>query len=375
MAKTKPVLPGPPSVVLVTGTSRYLGGRLAGRLAADPAIERVIGVDTVPPGRELRTILGRAEFVRADIRNPLIAKVISTAGVDTVVHLNITAMPRGAGGRASMKEMNVIGTMQLLAACQKSTSVRRLVVRSTTAVYGSSSRDPALFTEDMEPKALPRSGYGKDAIEVEGYVRGFGRRRPDIALSVLRFTNIIGPGIDSPLTRYFSLPIVPTVFGYDPRVQLIHSDDALEVLRLAAVEGRPGVVNAGGSGVLLLSQLLRRAGRLAAPVPLPAVQWVARTVRRAGLVDFSPEQLRFLEFGRGVDTARLRKEFGYTPRYTTAEALNDFVRARGLRPVIDPALVRRVEQGIVAGLGAVRRRLPTGAEAAPAGLQEGGTGG
>jgi UDP-glucose 4-epimerase len=343
----------PPSVVLVTGVSRYLGGRLAARLAADPDVDRVIGVDTLPPGRALQTLLGRTEFVRADIRNPLIARVISNADVDTVVHLNITATPRSAGGRASMKEMNVIGTMQLLAACQKSASVRRLVVKSTTAVYGSSPRDPALFTEEMEPKALPRSGYAKDAVEVEGYVRGFGRRRPDVSLSILRFTNFIGPHADSPLTRYFSLPVVPTVLGYDPRLQLLHEDDALEVLRIAAVDNRPGTINVGGSGVLLLSQAIRRAGRIPVPVAAPAVQFVGRLVRRAGLVDFSPEQMRFLNFGRVVDTTRLRKDFGYTPRYSTVEAFDDFVRARRLRPVLDPEIIGRAERATLAVLDRV----------------------
>jgi UDP-glucose 4-epimerase len=333
-----------PSVVLVTGVSRNLGSRLAARLADDPSIGRIIGVDTVPPTRALATLLGRTEFVRADIRNPLIGKVISAAGVDTVVHLSITATPRGAGGRPSMKEMNVIGTMQLLAGCQKSVSLRRLVVKSTTAVYGSSPRDPALFTEEMEPKALPRSGYAKDAVEIEGYVRGFARRRPDVALSVLRFTNFIGPAIDSPLSRYFALPVVPTVFGYDPRLQFLHTDDALEVLRLAAVADRPGTVNVGGSGVLLLSQAIRRAGRVAVPVPGPAVSAVGRLVRRTGLVDYSPEQMRFLNFGRVVDTTRLRKDFGFTPRYTTMEAFDDFVRTRQLRPLIDPAVLARTER-------------------------------
>jgi UDP-glucose 4-epimerase len=342
----------PASVVLVTGVSRYLGSRLAARLAADPAIVRVIGVDTVAPSRQVTTLLGRTEFIRADIRNPLIAKVIANADVDTVVHVNITATPGGAGGRTSMKEMNVIGTMQLLAACQKSTTVRRLVVKSTTAVYGSSPRDPALFTEEMEPKALPRSGYAKDAVEVEGYVRGFGRRRPDVALTVLRFTNFIGPRIESALTRYLALPVVPTVLGYDPRIQLLHEDDALEVLRLAATEDRPGTVNVGGSGILLLSQALRRAGRIAVPVLPPAVQLVGRAARRAGLADFSPEQLRLLEFGRVVDTNKLRKDFGYTPQYTTGEALADFIRARGLTSMITPALVDRAGQ---LALGALDR--------------------
>ena len=96
-------------------------------------------------------MLGRTEFVRADIRNPLIAKVIAQAEVDTVVHMNVIATPLGAGGRTAMKEINVIGTMQLLAACQKAPTMRKLVVKSTTAVYGSSPRDPALFTEDVEP--------------------------------------------------------------------------------------------------------------------------------------------------------------------------------------------------------------------------------
>jgi UDP-glucose 4-epimerase len=349
----------PPSVVLVTGVSRHLGGRLAAELAADTRIERVIGVDTVPPPREVP--LGRVEFVRADIRNPLIARVISTAAVDTVVHLNITALPRAAGGRASMKEMNVIGTMQLLAACQKSATVRRLVVKSSTAVYGSSSRDPALFTEETEPKSLPRSGYAKDAVEVEGYVRGFARRRPDVAVGVLRFTDVIGPGADSLLLRYLRLPVVPTVLGFDPRVQLLHADDALEVLRRATVDGAAGTVNVGGEGVLLLSQMARRAGRVPVPVPAPLVQVAGRAVRRAGLLDFSREQLEFLEFGRAVDTTRLRTDFGYTPRYDTVAAFDDVVRHRGLAMRVQPQAVRRAERGILDAVRAAAAAIPVGA--------------
>ena len=107
-------------VVLVTGVSRYLGGRMARLLTDDPDVERVIGVDVVTPTGDI----GGADFVRADIRNPIIGKVISTAGVDTVVHMGVIATPRQAGGRTPMKEINVIGTMQLLAACQKASSVR-----------------------------------------------------------------------------------------------------------------------------------------------------------------------------------------------------------------------------------------------------------
>jgi UDP-glucose 4-epimerase len=335
-----------PRVVLVTGVSRYLGSRLAGQLAADPAIERVIGVDTVPPRAEQKRQLGRTEFVRADIRNPLIAKVIAQAEVDTVVHLNVIATPLGAGGRTAMKEINVIGTMQLLAACQKAPSMRKLVVKSTTAVYGSSPRDPALFTEDVEPRALPKSGYAKDAVEVEGYVRGFGRRRPDVTLSLLRFTNFIGPAIETPLTRYFSLPVVPTVFGFDPRIQLCHEDDGIEVLIRAVREEHAGILNVGGPGVLLLSQAIRRLGKPSLPVPSPAVSMVARAFRSAGLVDFSPEQMRYLEHGRVADVGRLQAEFGWSPR-PTEQAFEDFAAASpGLR-LLAPQAAAAAEQKVL----------------------------
>jgi len=336
-----------PNVVLVTGVSRFLGGHLAARLAADPSIERVLGVDTVPPPRDLLRRMGRAEFVRADIRNPLITKVIASARVDTVVHASVTANPAGPTGRTAMKEMNVIGTMQLLAACQRSPVVRRLVVKSTTAVYGASSRDPAMFTEDMAPKALPSSGYAKDAVEVEGYVRGFSRRRPDVAVTTLRFTNFIGPRIDTVLTRYFALPVVPTVFGYDARMQLLHSEDALAVRERATQHDLPGVFNVGGDGVLMLSQAIRRAGRIPLPVPSMAVPTVGRLVRSARLVDFSPDQMRFLNFGRVVDTTLLQRDFGFTPRWTTTQAFDDYVSGRALRPAIDVDTLAAAERGIL----------------------------
>ena len=115
-------------VVLVTGVSRDLGRRFARSLASDPAVSRVIGVDAVPP----RGDIGEVSFVRADIRTPVIAKVIAKEDVDTVVHMSVIATPGSAGGRGTMKELNVIGTMQLLAACQRAPSVRDVVVKSTT---------------------------------------------------------------------------------------------------------------------------------------------------------------------------------------------------------------------------------------------------
>ena len=353
----------PPAVVLVTGVSRWLGGALAAELAADPTIGRVIGVDTVPPSPAMLRRLGRTEFVRADIRSPLIGKVIESASVDTVVHMNISATPVGAGGRMSMKELNVIGTMQLLAACQRSSAVRRLVLKSTSAVYGASSRDPAVFTEAMQAHQIPAGGFAKDSIEIEGYVRSFARRRPDVGVAVLRYTSLIGPRIDSLLSGFLRMPVVPTALGYDPRVQLLHEDDAVAVLHRATTGDFVGTVNAAASGTLLLSQAIRRLGRVALPVPESAMSTVARLNRRTGLVgrpvDWSPEQMRFLNLGGVVDTQVLREEFGYTPRHTTAEALADY--ATTLPPVVRPervddvtATARSVLTTVAGGVSTVR---------------------
>ncbi|WP_326786278.1 NAD-dependent epimerase/dehydratase family protein [Streptomyces sp. NBC_00151] len=317
-------------VVLVTGVARRLGGRFVRRIQRDPQVDRVIAVDAVPPEHHI----GGADFVQADIRQPTIARLLAEYSVDTVVHMDVTGTALGSGSRTTVKETNVIGTMQLLGACQKSPTVKRLVVKSSTNVYGSAPRDPAVFTETTSPKALPSGGFAKDTTEVEGYVRGFARRRPDVAVCVLRFANILGPSADSPLASYFSLPVLPTVFGYDPRLQFVHESDVIEVLRLAAQDPRRGTLNSGtfniaGDGVLLLSQCARRLGRPTVPLLLPALSWVGTAVRTLGVTDFSPEQLRLLTHGRVVATVQMRETLGYQPKYTTAEAFADFAQSRG----------------------------------------------
>lgn len=318
-------------VVLVTGVSRYLGGRMAQILTHDPAVDRVIGVDVVAPRQDI----GGAEFVRADIRNPIIAKVMGEASVDTVVHMGVIATPKQAGGRSTMKEINVIGTMQLLAACQRTPSVRSLVVKSTASVYGCGPKDPARFTEDMEPWHAPSSGWAKDSVEVEAYVRGFGRRRPDVTVTTLRFANVVGPRVQTSLTAYFRLPVVPTVLGYDPRLTFVHEEDLLGAVHHAVGRPRQGTFNVSGDGVLTLSQALRRARKAWVAVPSPLFGPVGRTLSPAGLADFSSEAVRYLTYGRGLDTSAMRAVLGYEPQFTSAEAFDGFVHAGRPAEVVD----------------------------------------
>jgi UDP-glucose 4-epimerase len=307
-------------VVLVTGVSRDLGARFARTLATDEDVE-VVGLDVVPP----RHPLGSADFVRADIRNPVIAKVMTTRGVDTVVHLAMVATPGSAGGRSSMKEINVIGTMQLLAACQRAESFRKLVVQSSISVYGASPRDPAKFTEDMSPRAQPRTGFGKDSLEIESYVRGLARRRPDVVVTTLRLASLMGAGVDSHVTRYLSLPVVPRVMGFDARLQFLHPTDAVGALLHVTRREVPGTFNVAAPDVVTLSQAMRKMGRPTVGVPRAAAPLVAVLARQARLVDFSADQIDALTYGRGMDTSRFTAQTGFVPRFTSRAALQEFV--------------------------------------------------
>ncbi|KRA30039.1 MULTISPECIES: NAD-dependent epimerase/dehydratase family protein [unclassified Nocardioides] len=307
--------------VLVTGVSRDLGRTFARTLATDPGVDRVIGVDVIPP----RGDLGDVTFVRADIRNPVIAKVIAKEDVDTVVHMSVIATPGSAGARGTMKELNVMGTMQLLAACQKAEQVRQLVVKSSTIAYGASSRDPAMFTEDMEPRRPPRTGYAKDVNEVERYVRGFARRRPDVQVTLLRCANVLGPRVVSPLASYLRMPVIPTVLGFDPRLQFLHESDLNRALRHAVLSDQGGTFNVAGDGLVMLSQALRRMGRTSVPLPGIAFGGLGSVLKSARVADLSPELIAFLTYGRGVDTTRMRTELGFEPQYSTAEALAEFI--------------------------------------------------
>jgi UDP-glucose 4-epimerase len=336
--------------VLVTGVSRYLGGKVAAALAEHPSHPTVIGLDVVPP----HASLGGASFVRADIRSPSLARLLRERDVDTVVHMNVIATPRSAGGRVPMKEINVIGTMQLLAALQKVPGVHRLVVKSTAGVYGAGPSDPAMFTEEASAASPPRTGWAKDCLEVEGYVRGFTRRRPDVAVALLRFAPIVGPGLETPLSRAFALPVVPGMLGHHGRLQFVHEEDAVDAMVAATLGTVTGAVNVAGDGVLTTSQAAAMAGRPVLGLPEPLMGGATRWLTRLGAAELSVEDLRLLGYGRVLDTTRCREEMGFVPARTTREAFEEFLLAhglRGVRPAFD-RVAEEVNRAVVDTVGA-----------------------
>ena len=324
--------------VLITGVSRFWGSDLAQRLEAVPSIERIVAIDTDTPPVELQ----RTDFVRADIRHSLIGKLLQTLEIDTVVHAGLIVDPRRARPRA-VHETNVIGTLNLMAACGAPGSpVRKLVVKSSSAVYGAESDDPSIWGEDTARRASPRDPFTRDLDEVEGYVRDFTLRRPDVATTVLRFANVLGPTHSTPFSRLFDLPVIPTVAGFDPRLQFVHEADAVAVLEHAVTGTCPGIYNVAGAGVVVLSQAVAIMGAINLPIlPIVGAELAMSLIDRAVPLGFAPHLTRLLQYGRVVDTSALQQRFGLQLSHTTAETVLAHARERRVRDVVRPDSARR----------------------------------
>ncbi|MEO6867718.1 MAG: NAD-dependent epimerase/dehydratase family protein [Gaiellales bacterium] len=313
--------------VLITGIGRFWGANLARQLERDHGLDFVCGIDTSEAAGEF----ARTEIVKGDIRNPAISRLLNVTRVDTVVHTQVFGADRPDESARTLHDVNVIGTMNLLAACAASPFIRKVVIRSSTAIYGASPRDPAFFTEDMEARAPLRDTYSRDIAEVEAYARDFAERAPHAAVTILRFANSIGEQVDTAFTRYLSSQIVPTHAGHNPRLQFIYDSDAVDALAHGVRNWRPGTFNVAGPGAITLVKFLRMAGRIPAPLIPPMLGPVLRVFERAGLLYAQSRYDRTLKYGRGVSTDKMIDEFGFVPEYDTrqaAELFANWIRTR-----------------------------------------------
>ena len=191
--------------VLITGLGTFWGGRLAQAIENEPDVDVVIGLDTEEP----KVRLERTEYVRSDENYSILARIVKATKVDTIVHTFLVVDSTSMSSK-SLHEINVIGTMNLFAAASApGSSVRDVVVKSSTLVYGAHPKDPTWFSEETRRTMPPRSAVERSLVEVEGYVRDFAVDNPHVCLSLLRFSNVLGPDISTPLSRALQLPVVP----------------------------------------------------------------------------------------------------------------------------------------------------------------------
>jgi UDP-glucose 4-epimerase len=309
--------------ILVTGADTFWGGRMVQALEADPSMEVILGMGARAPSVPFE----RAEFVRADQTYSILNRIVKATQVDTILHTFMVTNSSTVPNRA-LHEINVIGTMNLLAAAGAAgTSVRHIVVKSSTLVYGSSARDPSTFSEDMARGGPARHAVERSLIEAEGLVRDFSEDNPSTRVTVLRFANVLGPHLTTPISRNLSRPVCPSIFGFDPLLQFVEEDDVMRALLHVTHDEVPGLYNVAGDGRLPWSEVATICGTRLLPLS-PYSPLKIRPLSR--LFDLPPELEDLLRYGRGVDTRRFRAT-GFEYQATSAGAVQSFIRALRLR--------------------------------------------
>lgn len=344
--------------ILITGIGTFWGGRVAQALEADPQVEVIVGLDDQAPRIELE----RTEYVRSDSTYSILARLVRATQVDTVVHTHLVVDSSQMAERA-VHEINVIGTMNLLAAVSAPESkVRHLLVKSATMVYGASSSDPAWFDEDTPASRPPTTRIEASLDEVEGYVRDFATDNPHVNLTLLRFSNVLGDELDTPISRALRLPVVPKIAGFDPRFQFVHQHDVVRAVVFALAHEVSGIYNVAGDGVIPWSEVAAICGKRTFPLPPYGTGLVGAGLRRLHL-DLPDELLDLMRYGRGVDNRRF-KQLGFSYDHTTAGTVKAFAGSMRLRRAVGDATVpyryeRDVEQFFQHSPAVVREANPS----------------
>jgi UDP-glucose 4-epimerase len=314
--------------ILITGVSTQWGGRLAQELEKDPDNEAIIAVSPDDPACALE----RTEYVRVGTQHALLRRIVHAAEIDTVVDTRLivdstTATPK------TTHEMNVLGTMNVLAACGGPDSpVTKFVFKSSAHYYGCERDDPSFFTEDMKRPHPPRTRIESDIVEAEDAVTEFAARNAKVTVTTLRFCNGLGPDMRTSHTALLSLPAVPGILGFDPRYQFIHEDDMVRALHHAVVTDVPGVLNVAPDGVLALSEVASLLGKPFAPLLPPWGTSVATALTNRIGVRIPDEVRQQLRYGRGLDNRRI-KQSGFRFDLTTRETVQAFAAALRLKPL------------------------------------------
>ena len=315
--------------VLITGLDTFWGGRMAQALETDPTVEMILGLGT----REPKVPLERTEFVRADQTYSILNRIVRATQVDTIVHTFLETNSTQVSSRL-LHEINVIGTLNLLAAAgSPGTPVQHVVVKSSTHVYGASEKDPTWFREQTRRNAPVRTQLERSLIEFEALVRDFAEDNPHLTVTVLRFANVLGSDIVTPISADLRRRLLPCIAGFDPLVQFVEEDDVVRSLEHVTRHRIPGLFNVAGAGKLPWSEVASLGGAFLLPLPPFNPRSFARPLIRLGLVQFPAEMESLLRYGRGVDTSRLI-ETGFTYRYSSAGAVESFARANNLRRAV-----------------------------------------
>jgi len=317
-----------PYRVALTGARTDLGELLIAALEDDPDCEHIAALDIRPPesGR-LKT-----RFVRLDLTHPtadaLVAQVLRDDGIDVLCHLAFLSNPSHSSSWAH--ELEAIGTLYVMNAAAEA-RVHKIVLASTTMAYGADPMNPAFLSEGHRLRGDRRSRWVSDKVAAERELTRLAKDCPHVLCTTLRYCITLGPSLHNWWTRVLSRQAVARVMGYDPLMQFIHEEDALAALLLAVREDHPGVFNIVGEGSLYFSDVLKLGGKLPIPVPHLLGYPIGNALFSLELADAPGTFLNFIRYSWVADDRRMREVMGFSPRWSSKDALVDFYEAVAAR--------------------------------------------
>lgn len=314
-------------VIAVTGTSAFFGRDLLVALQGDPAVERVIALDSKAPVFEGTKVVWEKTDLLQPRSGERMADVFREQTVDVVIHTAFMARPVHRGGWAH--ELEAIGTRHVLAAVE-ATNVRKLLLRSSTLVYGADALHPNYIRETAPLNGGERSRFIADKVEVEMQTARFAQKQPNRIVTLLRFAPLLGPTADTLATMYLTRPVCPTLMGFDPLVQLLHEEDAIGSVLACVHQDIRGAINIGAPSVLRLSQAVVLAGKRALPLPSILLRPMSEALWSVQVGHFPPGLVDFLKYLCVADLRRMQTELTYKPRYDVRQAVLSFASSQRL---------------------------------------------
>ena len=312
--------------ILVTGGGGYLGSQVVARLAALPDGERpkvIVSHDLREPAVRLPNV----DYLACDIRSPQLAEALAQYSIDVVVHL-AAIMPSGkAQTRDFEYDVDVNGTRKLLNACVQH-SVKRIVVSSSGAAYGYHIDNAPWLTEDMPVRGNEVFAYSHHKRLVEEMLAVYRKDYPALEQVVLRIGTILGPTVRNQITDMFENPRLLSIQGSDSPFVFIWDQDVVGIILRAVSAGPAGIYNVAGDGALTIHEIAQRLGKTTRSLPAWILQTALRILKPLGLTQYGPEQLDFLRYRPVLLNSRLKKVFGYTPTYTSAQVFEIYRAAR-----------------------------------------------
>ncbi|NML55629.1 SDR family oxidoreductase [Streptomyces sp. R302] len=295
-------------VVAVTGAATGVGALLTRRLADSEEVRRVIAVD------ERRGEVPEATWHVLDVRDPAIAEKLR--GADVVVHLAVDLdLETDPAARSAY---NVRGTQTVLTAAAAA-GVHRVVLCTSTMVYGALPDNDIPLSEDAELRATAEATGVGDLLEIERLGRRGSRAHPGLNVTVVRPAVLVG-GTDTALTRYFESPRLLVVAGSRPTWQFCHVEDLVSALEYAALEKVDGEFAVGCEGWLEQEEVEELSGIRRMELPSAVALGAAARLHRIGLTPSPAGDLAYTMHPWVVSVGRLH-DAGWRPKWTNEEVL------------------------------------------------------